>query len=102
MTVAIGLMVLTAADPEAVVVRNNIERARAGASLDIDYLAGLSADAVPTLVEAYPDLSPAGRAAVRAALCGSISTLPSPAALTLSRLRARDVATRICGSSRPT
>jgi hypothetical protein len=38
-------------DPEAFVVRHNVARAEDGAELDLPYLAGLSDDAVPALVD---------------------------------------------------
>ncbi len=47
-----GLVVLATVDavnPEAVVVRVNVQRAIAGADLDVQYLSRLSGDAVPTL-----------------------------------------------------
>jgi hypothetical protein len=47
-----------AVNPEAFVARHNIERGRDGAELDVDYLAGLSDDAVPTLA-AEPEVSEA-------------------------------------------
>lgn len=51
--VVAGLAVLAVVDtinPEAVVARVNVQRAVAGAELDVQYLSRLSADAVPTLV----------------------------------------------------
>jgi hypothetical protein len=45
-----------AANPEAFVARHNIERGREGAELDVEYLAGLSDDAVPTLA-GEPEIS---------------------------------------------
>ena len=38
-------------NPDAFIVRQNVKRAASNASLDSPYLAGLSSDAVPTLVE---------------------------------------------------
>ena len=52
---------LHALNPDALVVRINVERAQAGARFDAGYAASLSADAVPALVAALPDLSPADR-----------------------------------------
>ena len=52
---AAGLVILLAANvsnPEALVARHNIERARGGAELDVDYLASMSDDVVPTVVDA--------------------------------------------------
>jgi hypothetical protein len=39
------------ANPEAFVVRHNGDRARDGADLDIEYVVGLSADAVPAIAD---------------------------------------------------
>jgi len=83
---AVGLALLLAlnvVNPEAVVVRHNLARAPAAEAgsldpagrfdtaerLDQAYLAGLSDDAVPTLVDRVPSLDPAARAAVTARLC---------------------------------
>ncbi len=49
------VLVADVADPEAYVVRHDVARAAQGAPLDGSYLAGLSADAVPTLVRARSD-----------------------------------------------
>ena len=51
------LLVVNAVDPEAMVARHNLTRA--AMSLDPDYLAELSDDAVPTIVELLPTLDPA-------------------------------------------
>jgi hypothetical protein len=50
------VVALNLLDPEAVVVRVNLARALAGAEFDIPYHAGLSADAVPSLVVAAEQL----------------------------------------------
>ena len=50
------LGLLNAVNLDAMVVRTNIARAQEGADLDADYLASLSADAVPALVRALPNL----------------------------------------------
>jgi hypothetical protein len=66
-----GLLVLAAVDaanPEAVVARVNVRRAVADAELDVAYLARLSGDAVPTLVEHAKLLPPGSRAALLSAL----------------------------------
>jgi hypothetical protein len=49
------VLLANVANPEAVVVRHNIDRALAGAELDIAYLGLLSDDAVPTLVHVVTD-----------------------------------------------
>lgn len=53
--VTAALVLVVVADvvgPEAFVVRHNLARATAGAELDVAYLAGMSDDAVPALIEA--------------------------------------------------
>lgn len=44
------LIALFVANPDAVIVNTNLERARNGHSLDVDYLVGLSPDAIPAIV----------------------------------------------------
>ena len=71
----VGLLVVSAGwlaglnllDPERVVVNVNLGRALAGAEFDIAYHTGLSADAVPALLEAAERLPPAS--------CDSIVTI---------------------------
>ena len=63
------LLVLNAVNPEAVVVRHNVAHARAGGRFDPGYLAELSDDAVPALVEAVPHLDTDAQDMVRAELC---------------------------------
>lgn len=46
------LLLLNLGNPAAVVARVNLQRAELGAPLDVDYLASLSADAVPVLLDA--------------------------------------------------
>ena len=50
------LALLNVINPDALVVRANVERARDGLELDVEYLSQLSADAVPSLLAALPDL----------------------------------------------
>ncbi len=49
LSAAAGLLVFSAADPDARIAEHNIERASGGGDLDLLYLQGLSADAVPSL-----------------------------------------------------
>jgi len=49
-----AVLAVNAVNPDAVIARTNIERARHGEELDAYYLTTLSADAVPVLVEALP------------------------------------------------
>jgi hypothetical protein len=50
------LLVLNFMNPDALVAQVNIDRARAGFEFDAVYATALSADAVPRLLEALPDL----------------------------------------------
>jgi hypothetical protein len=59
---------LVAMNPDALIVRTNVAHVRAGRALDDGYLAALSADAVPALVRALPELDDARRPAVTLAL----------------------------------
>ena len=90
--------VANAADPEAFVVRHNVAWAEDGAPLDVAYLAGLSDDAVPALVD---ELGPAaftveaydvfGRRSLR---CYDEAT--GVAALNLAAARAADARRESC------
>ena len=55
---------------DAFIVRQNVERALAGRDLDVGYLASLSNDSIPVLVDLYqePELTPKTQQAVGAAL----------------------------------
>lgn len=59
---------LQALNPDAMIARTNLERARAGRIFDAHYAAKLSADAVPDLVGGLPDLN----AQDRCTLAGSL------------------------------
>jgi hypothetical protein len=48
------IAVLDVANPEALIVRTNVERGVSGAAIDAAYVSSLSADAVPALVAALP------------------------------------------------
>jgi hypothetical protein len=63
-----GVALLNRVDPDAVIVRANVERIAVGRSFDPGYVTGLSADAVPALVEALPLMSAAQRSAVTKAV----------------------------------
>lgn len=84
------------ANPEAFVVRHNLDRARAGAELDVEYLATLSDDAVPEIgnrIEAA--IGPAERMLLRRALqCDGDAE--GVAALNLAARRAADVRAGLC------
>jgi hypothetical protein len=64
-----ALLVWNGLNPEALVVEHNADRAAEGAEFDVGYAAGLSDDAVPTLVAALPALADDEQAEVVTALC---------------------------------
>jgi hypothetical protein len=98
----VGLALVLAADvanPERFVVDHNLHRARQGAALDVDYLAGLSEDATPALVRAVEaETEPELRAQLLTAVrCGDS---PRGAEVwNLSVLRARSARERVCAVS---
>jgi hypothetical protein len=51
-----AVLAANAVNPDALIARTNVDRARGGAEIDFRYLEGLSDDAVPTLVAALPEL----------------------------------------------
>ncbi|HZS47570.1 MAG TPA: DUF4173 domain-containing protein [Blastocatellia bacterium] len=51
-----AIVILNAINPDAMIVRINAQRAEAGKRIDTQYLMSLSADAVPALIDAFPDL----------------------------------------------
>jgi len=58
------IIVLQALNPDAFIARTNLARAKAGRSFDARYATRLSADAVPELVAALPNLNPQDRCTV--------------------------------------
>lgn len=92
------LLGLNALNPEAVVARHNVERAARQLAVDPVYLAELSDDAVPALVEALPRLEEPERTAVLEAVCaGDDRPFDGWAAANTSRRRATDARQRVCG-----
>ncbi len=66
-----GLAVLGALhllNPDALIARVNVERLAAGQRFDAEYAAGLSADAVPVLIDALPRMAPEERTLLSARL----------------------------------
>jgi hypothetical protein len=59
------ILALGALNPHALIVRTNLARAAAGHELDAEYLSRLSADAVPTIVSAWPTLDASTRCELR-------------------------------------
>ena len=65
---AAGLMLvagLHVLNPDALIVRANVQRARSGQPFDADYTSSLSADSIPELVAGLPYLTANDRAIVR-------------------------------------
>jgi hypothetical protein len=62
------LAALNLANPDALIVRENLARYQATGKLDAYYLAGLSSDATPELAAALPALDGASRATIAEAL----------------------------------
>jgi hypothetical protein len=87
------VLVVTAdlANPEAFVVRHNVDRAAAGAELDVDYLADLSEDALPAYVDAAEGGAPEAFRPLLRALLPCPTDLEGVATLNLSAARASDV-----------
>jgi hypothetical protein len=63
------LFALNIVNPEGLVVRLNVSQSSANHLLDPDYLAGLSADALPDLFQALPRTSPRQQSELRRQLC---------------------------------
>ena len=82
------------------VVRTNVARAQAGAELDAHYLASLSADAVPALVLALPDLPDAAACIVLEALTPHEGSAERRdwRGWHMARARARDAATGLAAA----
>ncbi len=85
-------------DPEAFVGRHNLDRATAGAELDVGYLATLSDDVVPVVADAIDaEVDPIGREALYLALrCGEDAG--GAAALNVAARRANELREAYCGS----
>ena len=93
------LMALNVANPEAIVVALNTDRAIATHKIDADYLRGLSSDAAPTLLESQSRLEPALAGQVRTVACaGARSYSPSPAAFNLADAAAAEARHRGCNT----
>jgi hypothetical protein len=87
------ITVLLALNPDALIARTNLARAKTGRAFDARYATQLSADAVPELVAALPDLNPQDRCAVASRILKRWA-LPQPSdwrAWSWSRARAAQV-----------
>lgn len=68
---------LNAFSPDAYIVRTNVDRALNGKRFDATYATSLSADAVPTLIEALPSLPESDRRSIARRLLERWSRQPS-------------------------
>ncbi len=92
------LMALNVANPEAVVVGLNINRAIATHKIDAQYLGGLSSDAAPALLTARSQVDASVRQDITTAACvGPRSYAPSPAAFNWSDAKAAHARRQACG-----
>jgi len=94
-----GLALLVAANlvnPEAIVVRHNVARATTGATVDADYLAGLSSDAVPSIERLIAGIDDSEVREDLARELGCPSPRTGVAALNLSARRAAGVLAARC------
>jgi hypothetical protein len=91
------LLALNLVNPEAVVVRRDVDLTTRTERVDPAYLAELSDDAVPALVDALPHLPEPARAQILAAVCdGAEPPFHGWAALNASHRRAVDARRRVC------
>lgn len=88
---AAALLALTLVNPEGLVAERNVERLRETGRIDLPYLAGLSADAVPALARLDPRRANCVLGAPAAELAGDDGAF----ALNASRERARQELKRI-------
>lgn len=100
---AVLVLVLNMIDPEAIVVRRNVERAAVTGKFDTDYLTELSDDAVPALADSLPSLAEQDRALVVRRICVSPRQSQRPGDIDRSGLgfnlaaqRAADVRALVC------
>jgi hypothetical protein len=87
------IIALYALNPDALIARTNLARAKAGRTFDAAYVTRLSADAVPELVAALPDLNPQDRCSVAAGILKrwALPQVPDWRAWSWSRARAANV-----------
>lgn len=98
----IGLLLINAANPEAVVVRRNVERLGAAPDFDAYYLVGLSDDAVPELVRSLPSLDPQAAELVRGVIClPTGATKEGPWSYNASRQAAQRARLSACSGGEP-
>jgi hypothetical protein len=95
-----GLLWLNVANPEAIVVRHDVAFAEQTGRFDPAYVADLSDDAIPTLVESLDRLDAGARSLVRGQLCPPrIVRYEGWAAFNAARDRATEALTAACSRS---
>lgn len=101
-TALVALFALNLGNPEAFVARHDIDHTLKSGRLDADYLAGLSDDAVPTLLKRAATLPAPQAAELRSAVCQltPADTFRGWAAANRSRHRAADARREFCTNRR--
>jgi hypothetical protein len=90
------LLSLNFLNPEAFVARHNVVHAQRTGVFDTTYAAGLSDDAVPTLVTALTRLAPPASGDLHTALCASQRDLPRGLSWNRSRSQAAAALNLLC------
>lgn len=91
-----GLLVVNAANPEAMVVRHNMAHFERTGRFDAGYAVGLSDDAVPALAEALPHLDDATQDRLLDGLCDRYPPPRRRLSFNASTDRARDALHPVC------
>jgi hypothetical protein len=94
---AVALVAFSLADPDGLIAGRNVDHWRDTGRIDADYLAGLSADAVPELAELPESLRATALASIRADLQADEPW----SSANLARGRARDLLSSPRGSAAP-
>ncbi len=81
---------LTIVSPDALIARRNVELAADGGPFDVSYVAGLSDDAVPVLVEALPTLDAVAAELLQDRLCQRPPPPAGPMAYNVARTQAQN------------
>ena len=85
----IAIALLNALDPDAFIVRTNVARMEADKAFDAPYLASLSADAVPPLLDALPTMNEDDRQTVQSQLSRRFTSQSEEDWRTWNRSRSR-------------
>ena len=94
----LGLVALNLANPDAWIVRRNVDRFGATDKLDVSHLVRLSEDAVPALLDARSRMSPEAAAFVERSVCGGDREATGGVwAFNLSHAAAIDARNEACG-----